>query len=289
MNLKVSERDESLSVALSVKERLQSALSSSKHGVSGEHGKGAALDVRTLLRGNSMNVSTVAIDYGTSKQLVLFKWYSMCTVLLREIVQSMERRGDTYMIHLDPDKMALYSTDPGSAVQGLLQSLRGKYHIVADGTSLVAQSLPPDILTRQIRCTRLNCRESDWDVTDEGGVVYTVFKGEHFDEVVGSASEVLSTNVDVTVSRLGRVRSMLLYRRHLRGESVDQYLANIFCSFSDRCNVYSNIARGDPVKRVSIKDQVGTLVSSSLARRVDTLSSAEAKFMVGAKLEGGDF
>jgi len=150
--------------------------------------------------------------------------------------------------------------------------------------SLLATSLPSDVLTLIIRNDRLPCRESDWDVRGENGTIYTIFKGDRFKHLIGFCDELMSTNVEQMVSIVGKSRALLMYKQHIVGDNVDPFLANMFCTLTKGCKSYNSIATDMPIKRISIREQIGTLTDSALNNRMDDVKSFESRFMLGLSL-----
>lgn len=287
MNLKLSERDEALEVALSSKDRLQDALSSAKHGISGSWEKSVPLDLRSLLRCNSSDVYTITIDHNSTKLLTLHRWYCVCNVLLKDVYKSMRVEEQVYVVELDSIKMDLYSLTAIRILQGLIESIKGKCSIKLRGNSIVSSLLPSDVLNRYVRKGKLNRGEESWKVYENKGDVYTSFKGNVFDSVAPYVDVVLSTNIEITVSRIGKVKALHLYKKYLREDdnvNTDVYLSNMFCANTYGCNDYYTMAKEYPLKRLGVREQEESLLSFALNKSVDNMSSKQSKLLLGVDL-----
>jgi hypothetical protein len=283
-----SGRDRALDVALSTREKLQSALNSAKHGVSTAFGRGPPLTIRDLLYGNMSDMKTVTVHDDTTKYIVLFKWYSMSTVYLKDITTDVSIAGNI-IVHLDSMKMNLYVIDIEDVATGICMHNKDIVDVYPSGTdennfSLMFMHSPPDILNRVIRRTSLDCHNGDWEIYGETGTIFTVFRGNKFTNVMTHADATLSSSPDVTASYMGKVNSVILYRKYINDINSDIYLANIFCSKDVGCNTYSNMNISSPIKRLSIRDQVSTLVSSTINNITDDLTSPESRLMIGLNI-----
>jgi len=280
-----SPRNKALDIALSVRERLQDALNSAKHGSSSARSSGSQLSIRSLLHSNVSDTKTITIHHDSTKYMVLFRWYSMCTIRLKDIFLSISVATEV-TIHLDKTRMEMYVISIPDVVSGIASNNRdilvcnhgsedsGEYYIRLS-------NCPPDVLNRIVRKTSFNCCDSEWEVTGEQGDIITTFDGNKFSNVMMYADVTLSTDVDITVSYMGKVNATILYSKYVTDDNSDLYIANMLCTRSKGNNTYRTIACDEPVKRMSIRSQVETLIESSLNNYTDGLVSMESRLMVG--------
>lgn len=277
-----SMRDAAFDVALSTRDRLQDALNSAKHGMKSPIAEGPILTVRKLLYSNISDISTIAIDHNSSRYLVLYKWHSLATVRIRDILASMEKVGDI-VLRLDKLKLNLYILTT-SEVATMFSSYKDT--IVATYNDqeayIILSKCPADIITRVARKTQLGCSVAELEVAGDVGTICTTFRGNKFAEVMMYADVTLSTNVEVTVAYMGRIRAATLYNKYISCHNKELQLANIFCTNIRECNTYSSICRSSPVKRMSVRNQTKTLIAASLDGDEDKLQSRESRLMVGA-------
>lgn len=283
-----SSRSKALDIALSVRSRLQEALSSAKHGMSNTNNSSPGITIRKLLYAGISDVETITIHHNTSRYLVLFRWYSMSTVRLRDIYLDVNVSSIT-TISLSKVKMDLYVLTLQDIATGLNRN--NKDVVVAScheesGICIInISSNTPDILNKLVRKTGFSCSDNEWSVSGEQGDIITTFNGNKFANVMSYADVTLSTNVNVTISYMGRIKAMMLYNKYARDEYSSIYLANILCSKEDSANTYSNISIDDPIKSMSIRSQENTLIKSALNNSIDDLVSIESRLMIGVSLE----
>lgn len=280
-----STRDEALDIALSVGQKLQSALDSAKHGFSASSSNSYTMSTRDILYGDIADVKTITVDNNTTRLMVLFKWYSMCNVKLKDIYSSISSK-QFMEIRISRIKMDLYVLDAESISRGIFinnKDVRLKQYqdLEDDGIILYVSNPPPDILNRIVRKTSLDCYVDDWEVKGESDTIYTIFSGNKFENVMMYVHDTLSTDVSITVSYMGKVNASLLYDKYISEPNANIYIASIFCSRASGCNVYSSVSINEPIKRMCVREQVNTLVSSSLDRTQDNLSSIESRLVVG--------
>jgi hypothetical protein len=204
-----SARDEPLDIALSVGQRLQNALDSAKHGITNVVDGRHCLTIKDILYGDIADTKTITVHNNTSRLVVLFKWYSMCNVRLRDIYLSLTNKQLTEVC-IDKTKMDLYVLDEASVIEGILVnnkdiSVKHCNDSGGDGLTLCISNPPPDILNRIVRRTSLNCNKDEWNVIGTSGTIYTVFSGDRFENVMMYANDTISTDVGVTVSYMGKV------------------------------------------------------------------------------------
>lgn len=286
MNIDVnSERSRALDIALSSRDRLQNALSSAKHGNLSAFGKGMPLTIRHLLHSNVSRVRTVAVDLDSSRYMILYKWYSLCTLCLRDVYSTMYISSNNVVVSLDENKMALYVISAEEVLDGLSTNMGNKCEVcMSSSTELVMDNAPSDVLTRCIRKTALDCTEHDWEVYGESGTIITVFSGNKFSNVMSYCDNTLSSNPEITSAYIGRVCANLLYDKYVSGDHVEIYLSNIMCSKETGCEVYCNAFNDDIIKRLSIRDQINTIVTSTLNHSDHEIVSTESKLMTGMSL-----
>ena len=286
MNLNfLSHRNRSLDVALLSGNKLQSAISSVKHGVSATFAKGTSLTVSHLLYSKPSRTRTLAIDLDSSKYMVLYKWYSLCTVHVRDVMLDLLVSGSNVVICLNKMAMSLYCITLEEVMHGLSMYIKTRCNIWSTSPlEIHVDNAPSDIVLKPIRITALDCYESDFDVHAEEGTVVTVFGGDRFSNVMSYCDITLSSNPEITSSYLGRAQSLLLYTKYVTGENSHVYLSSIMCSEDTGCNTYDNMCSDDPLKRLSIKDQMGTIVDSTLGNIFQEIRSTESKLISGVNL-----
>lgn len=282
-----SARDGALDIALSTRDRLQDALNSGKHGISNSLPSGPPLTIRELLYSNISDTRTIAIDHNTSRYMVLYKWHALATVRLENVLVNMEKLGDV-VIRLSREKLDLYVLTVAEIVNGLAnyskEVIVSAYEDNKQHCHITLSKCPPDVLNRVIRRTVLDCSVSEWIVTGETGTIFTTFRGDKFKQVMEYADVTLSTNTNITVAHMGRVNAAILYNRYTNCHNKELQLANIFCANVRECNTYSSISRRSPVKRMSIRNQVSTLIAAALDGEADSLHTHESKLMVGVDI-----
>lgn len=176
-----SERDPAMDLALSARNRLQSALDSTKHGISSSLADDP-ITIRELLYGGIEDTRTIAIDYNTSRYMVLYKWHSLVTIKLKDVLESMSRSG-AIVVKLSKQKLDLYVTNTGEVAQGLAAYVKeiivASYDDAANGgdNCIVLSKCPSDVLNKVVRRTTLDCTADDLSVTGKLGTIHTTFRG----------------------------------------------------------------------------------------------------------------
>jgi hypothetical protein len=244
-----STRNPVLEIALSTCERLQNALNSDKHEIINSIVNRPPLTIRELLYRDIADMKTVMIDYNITRYLVLFKWYSLFTLRLKEVFESMEKTGDVLM-RLSRVKLKLYvitaaeiATSLSCYSKDVIVTFYGNSATSAKSDYVVLSKCQPDILIRIVRKTALDCSVSKWKVTGEMDTIFTIFRGNKFSNVVPYSNITFSTNVNVTAAYTSRVNALILYNRYITCANKELQLANIFCSNNNKYNTYSSIAR----------------------------------------------
>jgi hypothetical protein len=286
---KQSPRDKSLDMALTTGIGLQNALSSMKHGMSRESETGVPITIRSLLSGGGKGTRTMTIHHGSNKYMVSYIWYSLSTVRLNRIMSAMDSTGG-FRVLLDKTRMCLYVITVDDVAKGI--SNNNKDIIVTDYGNIDANldyiillHPPSDIANRLVRITDLDCTSDSWTVIEKNDTVFTVFRGDKFANVMQRADVTLSTDVNITVSYIGKVNAAILYTRYLREQGADLYVASMLCLKSSGINTYDTISSSSPLKRISVRKQIDTLVEASIDDMTDDLTSIESKLLAGRNID----
>lgn len=291
MNSFIRTRDESLSIALSSKESLQSSISAAKHGDDESNSK-LVLDLRSMLYGSTSPTKTICIHHCANMYSVSYLWYSMCNVHIRDICYTLIYGSSTSALILDNNKLSLYVIKPKDVVEGLnakekkaiasYGGMKGGRHV------LVLDNPPHNIMSRHARVSYVGISEGDWEVRGTMGEIRTYFKGERYSALSAYCDVVLSTDVSVTVSYLGKVKASILYRKYVKDQHLDVYLSKVL-TCRQGIEDYGNASRRDVVKRATMRDQIGTMVEASLLDLSDNLSCIESRLMLGLGVDSDGF
>lgn len=278
-----ADRDRVLDIALVSKDLLQASLDSAKHGKVSSR-RGHIVSVRDLLYGSSDTTRTICIHNRSTSIAVEYLWHSKCDVYIRDIQCGLYMSDKSIILKLDTLKMSLYVITPTQVAEGLDASCKETIvrEIVedAEGVSIVLDGLPNDIMVRCIRSTSLCISEGDWEVIGSTGEIYTVIRGDRYVNAYSYCDVILSTNLAVMVNNIGKAKVAELYSRYLDEAEVDLYLSKML-TYPHIIEDYSTICGDSIIKRITIKDQVTTLIDACLRGVTDELQNREAKLMTG--------
>lgn len=93
-SIKVPDRSPTLGVALSTTGGLQAAIDSAKHGSKHEHN--TSISIQHILYGKGETVYTLVVDYNTTREKVLKRWYSLLPLNILDLavdIVECERSG----------------------------------------------------------------------------------------------------------------------------------------------------------------------------------------------------
>jgi hypothetical protein len=281
-------RDPALEVALASKESLQKSLSAAKHG--GELlTRRAPLSVRDILNGGSGRVRTICVHNTTNSLAVECLWHSLCKVSPRDLDCRIEKSESCYILRLKATRLYLYSI----SMKDLAASVREICSDVLDvddqsstcGDIVIrVRNIPPNWMICELRSSVIECKAGDWTVMGATGTIYTIFKGEKFKVLMPYCSEILSTNSRVMVEYLGKIKTCIMYRKYAEGLDVDLYISRLLCTLPNEVYDYKSMATKDPVKRLTIRDQMGSIANMIDSKAVDLLSCNESKLFSGRNL-----
>jgi hypothetical protein len=277
-----------LTIALSSKDGLQESLSASKHGRDNVARK-PTLTTRNVLYGGSDPVKTLSIHKNANLASVAYLWYSLSKVYFRDIYSSIEIDNNSVLLHLKRSMLHLYVmtlSDVALRLDSLCKNPivlevldHEEYPVVRVAT------IPHDLMLTTIRVSAIDSSSDEWEIIDNMGEIHTVFEGDKYTAIYPYCDVALSTNIDIVVRCLGRVKTMAIYREHIAGDHVDMYLGKMLTSPHSRVGDYSNMCKGDTVKRITIRDQGSSVLEASTNGTSDTLVTPESRLMVGLNVE----
>lgn len=276
-------RDTALDVALSSRDELQRAIDVAKQGVATRATTAKCGKLRDIMYGGIKPTQTVAIHLNMAKCDVECIWYSLSTVLLKDVYASMsiDEKGKL-CICLSMDKLDLYMLSI-AAVVGALQEVCTSVEVADDGT-ICAIGVPANIVHVPVRSTSLESHADDWECHD-GEAVMTVFKGDKYMNVLPHCDVAFSTDASMNVSYMGKAKSVMLYRKYLSGKQLDLMVGVVLCSHPDvPAYDYSTLSCSDPIKRLTVRDLIKSMTTMALDNAVDTLSSPESSLIVRGTL-----
>jgi hypothetical protein len=278
-------RDRALDVALSTRDDLQRAIDSAKHSRANGTRRNY-MRIRDIMYGGTKPTKTLAIHTSMSIPEVECVWYSLSTVTLKDVYTSMGVT-DTggVVVTLSQDRMYLYSVDIEQVCKSLSDVCAS---ITQAGThDILLFGAPANVVNTVVRSTSLDCTPSDWECHD-GDVVVTVFHGDKYMNVLRHCDVTLSTDASLNVSYMGKVRSCMLYRKYVSGEYVDLMVGSLLCSHTSLpAYDYSTVARSDPIKRLTVRELIKSMVSMALSGDKDDLGSPESSLMVRGTMPHG--
>ena len=271
-------RDKALDVALSSKDDLQRAIDSSKR-LRGGGTKKSHMRIRDIMYGSGRATKTLAIHHNMYKAEVECVWYSLSTVRLKDVYSSMSIKDTGEIIlTLSQDMIDLHLIDTVQICQGLSEACVSA--TVVGQCEILLVGATANIVNSVVRTTSLNSSPEEWTCY-EGDPVVTVFQGDKYMNVVRHCDVVLSTDAPLNVSYMGKVRSAMLYRRYLSGPNVDLMVGTLLCSNPSLLAYdYSTLAYDDPIKRLTVRDLINSMVSMALSNKEDDLNSSESSLMV---------
>jgi hypothetical protein len=285
MNVKFSySRDGALEVALASRHNVQKALSSMKHGISKSKKQTCPFTVKHMLYGDYNNIKTLAIDEDNTETLVAFRWYSLCDVQVCDLKPVIRKQSYFYTINFLLQTLHLYVLTQGD----LLAKFAGLSNVaIAElddhSVTFTANSIPVDFMNLRIRSDKLNCSPKNWEISVYEGVVYTVFKGNVYEQVMCISDVVFTNNTSINVRYMGKMSTAIVYNKYLSGDDVDGYVGAMLYSCSDSLSYdYSTMAKKDMLKKFTIRDQVGLVSSAALTNSSDPLTSKESKLISNA-------
>jgi hypothetical protein len=178
--------------------------------------------------------------------------------------------------------MFLYVLDITDVCAGVAENVSRKCNVnIHNVLTLMIERADSDLLNTVVRKTHIDCREGDWEVYGSVGTIMTVFRGNRFGNIMGSADVVLSSNPDITVSYMGRVNATLLYDKYIKEERSRIYIGNIMCSNVSGCNTYATMLKDDPLKKISVGNQLDTIVGYATEDYKYEPTSIESRLMMG--------
>jgi hypothetical protein len=283
------ERDITLDIALSSRHDVQKALSSGKHGSSNKRDAGCPVSLRDILYGDVASMKTLTIDMCSSEFLVAYRWYSSCNVRVRDIHAGMhmiDHDRDILGITISKSKMDLYAIGVGDILSALRETHQVESSCGNDGDILLAiHNASQGIMNLRLRKSMLDCDPSGWKIVELGDRVYTLFKGDMYRQVCSMADVTFTTSNSLNVKYMGRISTAVLYRRHLSDSNIDMQVgAMLYSDSSLPAYDYSSVGNNDPIKRLTIRDQMNTIASLSLSDAVDDLTAPESALMSGLTL-----
>lgn len=281
-------RDEALDIALGSDTGLQRALDAAKHGRAREERRTPITLLDVLHAAEPRR--TVAIHHGLRETEVAFLWYSLCDVHLRHVLRRIDacEDEDACIVVLDPELLALHVLTLSDVQRGLE---RRRLDVEAiDAAKLKVYDPPCNVSMLPLREAPLPIVPGRFVLHRAGSIVYTVFRGELYRHIAPWCDECLSTSTEVNIAYMGKLNVARAYERHVSGESVDLYIALMLCGRTDTgAYDFQSIGFDDPLKALTIKDQVATLYAACVQRQTDALSSRESKLVVGASLSEGRY
>jgi hypothetical protein len=283
-----AEWDKGLSIALLSKDTLQNSLNASKHDASAVSDSNS-LTVRKILYGSTSPTRTICIHLNNTVHSVLYLWYSMSKVYIRDICSSIESLEGSYMLHFSQVKLDLYVLNIAEVCNGLNVSY--KVHMVfkvANSSCIEVRIVPQDIMLRCVRESPISSHSDEWEVFGKFGEIYSVFNGDKYKHLYPYCDTTLSTDLNITVRYIGKAKAAILYKQHIKGDNVDIYLSKMLSTRAGEVSDYNSMSRSDPIKRMTIRDQMSGLVQSALNQDRDSMILKESRLMVGLNIGSHD-
>lgn len=285
------DRSPALDLALNTGAALQKAISSGKHGNVGNV-KGI-LSIKEILSATKKNVRTIGIHLNSAEDIVAYNWYRRSTITVADIYHSMNYDSSTghYVINLQVKLMHLYVVTLEEIIDSLRNCVKGKdvffkyYYSAKDIVCILLTDLICDICNYVVRKTSLDCTPSDWNIYVRKDIVYTIFKGDKYRNVFDLCDHTLSTNVNITVSFMGKINSAIIYKIYTDDNNVNLYLAKMLYSSKMLADNYSTMCKDSGMKRLTLREQQKHMLELVEKKAVDNLTTKESALIVGLSLE----
>lgn len=215
-------------------------------------------------------------------------WYSLCKVYVRDILLKLVPLAKGYELHLDNTKLDLYSLSV-EVVSDYLRDTHKSELVLghtqdASGSKIHLLYLPGNIMLLQVRSPSLDATPSMWKVIGVTGQILTLIESEVYSDAYPHCDICLSTDVSIVVDHIGKAKAAVLYRRYVRDSNIDLYLSKMLTK-AGGIEDYKSMCESDVIKRISVRDQVTTLIEASLSGAYDDLSSVESRLMVGLGID----
>lgn len=276
-------RDAALEVALSSRHSVQQALSSMKHGIANRVQRVCPLSMKDILYGSYSGTKTLAIDENSSEYLVAYKWHSMASVQVRDLRVHISSLTSGYTIQINKTKLDLYVITPAD----LCKFIQSICTIISsteteESVTIHVSDIPIDFMNRYARKSGIDCHCGDWQLSSDNGTVYTLFRGDVYANLLGLSDALMTNNTRLNVEYMGKVNTALMYRKYIVDSNLDLYVGTLLYSHPDSAaHDYSSTSKSDAIKRLTIRDQLSTVVSLSLNNASDELVSKESRLMAG--------
>lgn len=300
-------RDTALEIILS-SAGVQNALDSAKHGTSKaepEEQKTSAfvamLQPRSLLYAGTGIGKTIAITENTSITLERFKWYSLCTVTMKDLNPDIAPEGvDGLRMTIQMVYLRLFVITPEdlvTAIQltyGRSSAVRSSW-IEDEGTPdmkfcLVLDVAGYGICSKIIRKTELDCYPKDWEIRMDKDTAYTSFRGNKFFGAHRNCTAVISTDIQFMVKQMGRLGFLHTYMKYMDNDAdIPFLLSTMFGKDGDaevETSSFTNVGILEaPLKSLCMRNQYKTLVTLCGRKSRDELRSAESAIIAGKQLK----
>jgi uncharacterized protein YuzB (UPF0349 family) len=270
------------------KEGLQQQLDAVKHGVSKKVESAPFLDIKTITYGSAANVKTVAIDNDTDLVLVEYKWYSMCTVCVSDLMPSIDiLHGETNII-IYTKYLHLFAMEPEEFVDNLNACYKNpiisKHYVEGDKLYAICKGQLYGVASKVVRKTDLECPPGSWEIKKYKDSYYTQFRGDKYQSLYQVCDAVLSSDFSVTANNSSIFDAMMFYHAYVPNYELLPFLAIIAFSQPEEFSDFGNMSADSPLKRTVIRDQADAIIRNYEKGLVDNLTSKESCLIVGKNI-----